>query len=200
MADSGLSKLPVAGQLGLSIGLAAVVLGLFYYLKWSPMVEEAQQKTATLTALQNEIRQLEVTASKLQEFQREVALLEQKLETLKRVLPPQKETDDLIRKVQNLASESNLRIGVFNPQLMVNRDFYMEYPIQLSVDGTYHNLAMFFDRISRLSRLVNAGGLTITSVGAQSQFVTINASCIATTFVYRETAPAPVAGGARVAP
>ncbi|MBN2372087.1 MAG: type 4a pilus biogenesis protein PilO [Vicinamibacteria bacterium] len=196
MPDSSLSRLSVPQQLVLSIVLAVLILGAFWYFKWNPMVREEQQKTATLTNLQNEIRQLEVTASKLQEFQREVALLEQRLETLKRVLPAQKETDDLIRKINNLASESSLKIKVFSPQAVASREFYLEYPIELRVEGTYHNLAMFFDRISRLSRLVNASGLKINAARSQTAFVTIDASCTATTFVYQENAGAGAAARA----
>jgi type IV pilus assembly protein PilO len=196
MAEGGLGRMSVTGQLFLSIGLSVVILGLFWYFKWNPMVTEERQKKTKLTELQNEIRQLEVTASKLQEFQREVALLEQRLETLKRVLPAQKETDDLIRKINNLASESSLKIKVFNPQPTINKEFYLEYPIKIEVEGTYHNLAMFFDRISRLSRLVNAGALAIGAAKTQTAFVTISASCTATTFVYQETVSPPAPGAA----
>jgi type IV pilus assembly protein PilO len=196
MAEGSAGRMSVTGQLFVSIGLAVVILGLFWYFKWNPMVTEERQKTKKLTDLQNEIRQLEVTASKLQEFQREVALLEQRLETLKRVLPAQKETDDLIRKINSLASESSLKIKEFDPQSTVNRQFYLEYPIKLVVEGTYHNLAMFFDRISRLSRLVNAGGLSVSAIKQQTAFITISASCTATTYVYQENVSAAAPGSA----
>ena len=150
------------------------------------MVAEEREKKSKLTELQREIRELEVTASKLQEFQREVALLEQRLETLKRVLPAQKETDDLIRKINNLASESSLRIKEFNPRPTVSRDFYLEYPIQLQVEGTYHNLAMFFDRISRFPRIINIDNLRISAVNQGRGNRTIAANFQAKTFVYKE--------------
>ena len=141
-----------------------LVGGLFWYFYYSPAVEERDTKAAKLETLQKEIRALEVTANKLQEFQREVQLLEAKLETLKRILPPAKETPDLMRKVQALASQSNLGIKTFTPQAVVNKDFYQEWPIKVDVQGTYHNLALFFDRVSRLSRLVNVGDLKIASL------------------------------------
>ena len=99
MADNFFTKLSLAGQLGLSALVAAVILGLFWWQYWSPAQEEYKTKSTQLEALRTEIRALEVTANKLQEFQREVQLLEAKLETLKRILPPAKETPDLMRKV-----------------------------------------------------------------------------------------------------
>ena len=67
-----------------------------------------------------------------------------------------------MRKVQSLAAQSNLTIRTFTPGATVNKEFYQEWPINMAVDGSYHNLGYFFDRVSRLSRLVNVGNLKIT--------------------------------------
>jgi type IV pilus assembly protein PilO len=206
MADNFLTRLSLAGQLGVSALAAAVIGGLFYFQIWGPMVEEHTKKSANLERLQKEIRALEVTANKLPEFQREVVLLEAKLDTLKRILPPSKETPDLMKKVQYLAVQSNLTIRKFNPSATNSRDFYQEFPILVDVEGTYHNLAMFFDRIRRLSRLVNVGNLKIKAQAKPTGSRTIASSCQAVTFVYVEPSaqpspsPAPGARGARQPP
>ena len=201
MADNALTKLSLGGQLAASAVLAAVIGGAFWYFYWSPAVEEETKKRTKLENLQKEIRALEVTANKLQEFQREVALLEARLETLKRILPQTKETPDLMRKIQALAAQSNLLIKKFNPGTPVNKDFYQEWPIVVEVEGTFHNLGYFFDRVGRLPRLVNAGNLKIKAQQKQTASNTINAACVATTFVYVETPPGqPGAPGAPGAP
>jgi len=191
MADNAYTKLPLGGQLGVSLGIAALVGGLFYYFYWSDATIEREQKTARLEALNKEIRALEVTAQKLGEFQREVALLEKKLETLKSILPPAKETPDLMRKVQALAAQSNLTINNFTPGATVNKDFYQEWPIDVELEGSYHNLGIFFDRISRLPRLVNVGGVKIQAQSNQRPNNTINVQAVAMTFVYVEKPPTP---------
>lgn len=222
MADNPLTKLPLVGQLGVSAVIAAIIGGLFYWQFWGPMVEQENQKTAEWTALQTDIRSLEVTANKLQEFQREVALREAKLETLKRILPADKETPELMKKVNSLAVQSSLLIKKFTPGAVVNREFpmepapgqkppaagaakpaagagqaaneyYQEWPISVDVEGTYHNLGMFFDRVGRLSRLVNVGGLRIKNQSTPRPSNTIQVSCTATTFVYVEAPPAGAA-------
>jgi type IV pilus assembly protein PilO len=197
MADNALTKLSLAGQLGVALVVAALIGGLFYWRWLSPAMEERDQKTARLEALQKEIRALEVTANKLAEFEREVALLEAKLETLKRILPPAKETPDLMRKVQSLAAQSNLTIKTFTPGATVNKEFYQEWPINVAVDGSYHNLGMFFDRVRQLERLVNVGNLKVQARNTQTANDTISATCVATTFVYLETPPAPPGGPPR---
>jgi type IV pilus assembly protein PilO len=209
MADNALTKMSVTGQIGVGLVIAVLILGGFWYLYWDSATQERDQKQAKVETLTKEIRALEVTASKLQEFQREVQLLEAKLETLKRILPPAKEIPDLMRKMQSLASQSNLQIKIFTPKALVNREFYQEQPIDVSVTGTFHNLAIFFDRISRLSRLVNVGGLKISAINQQTPSRTLDANAVATTFIYIETpppgapgaprpgAPAPAPAGAR---
>jgi len=191
MADNALTRMSLGGQVGVSVGLAVVIGAAFYFGYWSDAVVERDGKATKLETLQKEIRALEVTAQKLGDFQREVALLERKLETLKSILPPAKETPDLMRKVQALAAQSNLNIGNFTPSATVNREFYQEWPINMGVSGSYHNLAMFFDRVSRLPRLVNVGNLNIRAQTNQTPSNTIGVSFVATTFVYIEDAPVP---------
>jgi type IV pilus assembly protein PilO len=200
MADNALTRMGLAGQLGVSLFIALVIGGLFWWQYLSPAMEEEQQKTAQLDTLKREIAALEVTANKLAEFQREVALLEAKLETLKRILPPEKETPDLMRKVQSLASQSSLLIKSFTPGATVNKEFYQEWPITMTVEGNYHNLGIFFDRVGRLSRLVNIGNIRVSSRSEQTVSNTISASCVATTFVYVEAPPAPAGAPGAGAP
>jgi type IV pilus assembly protein PilO len=199
MADNSLTRLPLAGQLGVSVFLAALICGLFWYFWYSDALELEKTKNARLQQLQKEIRALEVTAAKLQEFQREVQLLEAKLETLKRILPPEKEMPDLMRRVQYLCAQSNLVIRRFTPGAVATKEFYQEVPINIDVEGTFHNLGAFFDRISRLSRLVNMGTIKITAQSAQTGSNTIAATTVATTYVYVDAPPSPAPGppGAR---
>ena len=161
MADNALTKLPLAGQLGVSVPSAPSSSAASTSSGWSDAMKEETTKKAKREALQKEIRALEVTANKLQEFQREVQLLEAKLETLKRILPPERETPDLMRRVQSLASQSFLTVRKFTPTTPVQKDFYQEVPINVELSGTYHNLGLFFDRVSRLSRLVNVRNLKV---------------------------------------
>ena len=198
MADNALTKLTLGGQLLVSVVLGALIFGGFYFFWLSDAWKEETTKKAKREALQKEIRALEVTANKLQEFQREVQLLEAKLDTLKRILPPEKETPDLMRRVQALAAQSFLNVTKFNPAATVQKEFYQEVPINMEVTGSYHNLGLFFDRVSRLSRLVNVKNLKVKNAQKQTPTYTINAGCVATTYVYQD-APPPPAKGARPA-
>jgi type IV pilus assembly protein PilO len=201
MAENPLTKLPLAGQLGVSAVIAALLCGGFYYFWYSDALEKQKKQEAKHAELQKQIRALEATANKLPEFQREVQALEARLETLKRILPPEKEMPDLMRRVQYLAAQSSLSIKKFNPAAVAQKDFYVEVPVNLDVEGTYHNLGAFLDRVSRMSRLVNVGNIKIKAQAKPTISSTIQASAVATTYVYKD-APPPVAAqkGKRPAP
>ena len=204
MAENPLTRLPLAGQLGVSAVIALLICGGFYYFWYSDALEQQRQKEARLATLQKEIRALEATANRLPEFQREVQALEARLETLKRILPPEKEMPDLMRRIQYLAAQSSLQIRKFNPAAVVQKDFYQEVPVAIDVDGTYHNMGAFLDRVSRMSRLVNMGDLKIKSQSNQTLNNTVAISATATTYVYVDAPPPPPAGatapGARPRP
>jgi type IV pilus assembly protein PilO len=198
MADNPLTRLPLAGQLGVAAVVAAVICGGFYYFWYSDALEQEKKEQARLEDLQKQIRALEATANKLPEFQREVQALEARLEVLKRILPPEKEMPDLMRRVQYLAAQSSLRVPKFNPATPMQRDFYQEVPISVDFEGTYHNLGAFFDRISRMSRLVNVANVSVKAKATPTINSTITASVVATTYVYQESAAA--AAGKRPGP
>jgi type IV pilus assembly protein PilO len=192
MAENPLTKLPLAAQLGVSAVIAALICGGFYYFWYSGALETQKKQEAKLAELQKDIRALEATANKLPEFQREVQALEARLETLKRILPPEKEMPDLMRRVQYLAAQSNLQIRKFNPAAPVQKEFYQEVPVNLDIEGTYHNLGAFLDRVSRMSRLVNVGNVKVKAQAKPTINKTIAASAVATTYVYQD-APPPAA-------
>jgi type IV pilus assembly protein PilO len=201
MAENPLTKLPLAGQLGVSAVIAALLCGGFYYFWYKDALETQKKQEAKLADLQTQIRALEATANKLPEFQREVQALEARLETLKRILPPEKEMPDLMRRVQYLAAQSSLQIRKFNPTAPVQKEFYLEVPVNLDLEGTYHNLGAFLDRVSRMSRLVNMGNVKVKAQSKPTISNTIAASAVATTYVYQDAPPPVVAQkGKRPAP
>ena len=93
--------------------------------------------------------------------QREVGALESRLADLRAVLPEEKDAADLLRRMQTVAVQSNLTIKSFKPAPVVTKQLHAEWPINLELDGTYHNLALFFDRVGKFTRIVNISGLGV---------------------------------------
>jgi type IV pilus assembly protein PilO len=141
-----------------------------------------------LSALRADIAKGSTTANQLNQFRQQVADLEARLESLKAVLPEEKDVADLLRRIQTLATQSNLAIRGFKPAASVTKQLHAEWPIALQLDGTYHNLAMFFDRVSKFSRIINVSNIIIRAKPQPELTSTISAECVATTFVLLDTA------------
>ena len=197
-----MGKMSFGAQVALFLVLALLLYGVFYWFFYTPMQQEIQTKTTQHRSLQAEVENARTTAARLPEFRREVERKEATLQALSRILPSEKEVADLLRKVQQLAAESSLNVVRFKPEAERPQDFYAEWPISLELDGSYHNLAYFFDRLSRLSRIVNVSNLEIDAKGEPTISSTITATCTATTFVFIEppATPPPGTPGAPGAP
>ncbi|MGH9323867.1 MAG: type 4a pilus biogenesis protein PilO [Vicinamibacteria bacterium] len=185
-----MGKMSLGAQVALFAVLGVLLYGVFWWFVDSPMQAEIESKTTEKRNLQAEVDNAKTTAARLPEFRREVERKEATLQALSRILPSQKEVDDLLRKVQQLAAESSLDVLRFKPEATRPQNFYAEWPISLELDGSYHNLAYFFDRLSRLSRIVNVSNLEVDAKREPSIASTITATCTATTFVFIE-APVP---------
>ena len=194
--DLSLNKLPWYGQVGLFVALGVGGLAVFYYFYVIPATAEMAVREQRLTGLRANIAKGATTASQLNQFRQQVADLEGRLEGLKAVLPEQKDVADLLRRIQTLATQSNLAIRGFKPETSITKQLHAEWPIALQLDGTYHNLAMFFDRVSKFSRIINVGKINIKAKDKPDPNSTITADCVATTFVLLDAGKAAAAAKA----
>jgi type IV pilus assembly protein PilO len=186
-----LTKLPWYAQIGAFAALAAGAVGAFYVYYEGPIREDITLRQGMLTALHADIAKGLETAKKLPEFRVEVDELGNRLESLQAVLPEEKDAADLLRRMQTVAVQSNLTIKSFKPAPVVTRQLHAEWPIALELDGTYHNLAIFFDRLGKFTRIVNIANLDITGKDQPTPNSTITATCVATTFVLLDKPAAP---------
>ncbi len=186
--ELSLSKLPWWGQLGAFV----VVCGMAVYGFWNFYVLEAEAdlalKRTHLSALTNDITKGMATASRLGEFQAEVTGLEHRLETLKNVLPEQKDVANVLRRLQGLAVQSNLTLLRFTPAAQKQLPQYAEVPYRLTAQGSFHNLGLFFDRVSKFPQIINVGDISLTASPRPDPNFTIIADLTATTFVLQDAA------------
>jgi type IV pilus assembly protein PilO len=188
-----LSKLPWYGQVGAFLALTLIAAGAF----WNWYARDAQasieQRGAQLGKLRTEIDRGLATARRLPEFRREVEQLESQLDRLRAVLPEEQDVADLLRRVQAMATQSNLEILGFTPHAIAKKQLHAEWPIGLKLEGTYHDLGSFLERVSKFPRIIKVGDIKIDSLANQSGGTTITAQCTATTFVLLEPKQAPAA-------
>ena len=192
-----LAKLPWYGQVGAFLVLAVAGVGAFYYYYEEPADTEMMVRQTQLVALKADLSKGAATARQLPQFRAQVDELQARLESLKNVLPDEKDAADLLRRLQTVATQSNLTIKSFKPSPTVTKQLHAEWPITLELDGTYHNLAMFFDRVGKFTRIININGLDVRGKEKAEPNSTITATCVATTFVLLDkgTSKVPVKPG-----
>jgi type IV pilus assembly protein PilO len=187
--QTGLEGKPWWHGAAVGVFLGAVILGLTYYFVADPRNKELVRLDRRLTDLQAQIQKGRAAKEKLPQFRDEVRRAELELEKLLRILPPRRNTPELLRRIRQLAEQGNFALLRFTPGNFVDREFYSEWPITVRLTGTYHNLATFFDRIARFSRIINIDNLKVASVRSSAQGHTISASFVARTFIYKEPPP-----------
>ncbi len=83
---------------------------------------------------------------------------------LRAVLPDERDVADLLRRVQGMATQSSLTILGFTPQAVAKKTIYVEWPIGLKLEGTYHDLGRFLERVSKFPRIINVGDLKVKAL------------------------------------
>ncbi|HEY2828643.1 MAG TPA: type 4a pilus biogenesis protein PilO [Thermoanaerobaculia bacterium] len=197
-----LNDKPLYVGLGLGLLLAVVIVAATHIWLVTPIVDEMHADEAQITELDKKIDAGRAAERKLPQFRAEVARLEQELEKLRRILPSTRNTEEIIQKIKALVDQGDfgLRKMTF-PKLGAAKagDPYAEWPISISLDGRYHNLAILFNRLGNFSRIMNVENIQIKALPIQFE-KTIVAEFVAKTFVYVEPSEAsPDKKGAKTA-
>src|SRR5438128_5467011 len=159
--ELSLTKLPWYAQVGAFVALGIGACGAFYYYYEMGAQADLETRRTQLVGLRADITKGVTTAKQLPAFETEVNDLEARLDNLRAVLPEEKDAADLLRRMQTVATQSNLVIKSFKPAPVVTKQLHAEWPIQLELEGNYHNLATFFDRVGKFTRIVNITGVDV---------------------------------------
>jgi len=186
---------------GLGIGLLLFALCIFAIksLKINDINSSIASADRELDELSKKIENGRAAEKKLPQFREEVRRLEGELEKLRRILPSTRNTEELIKKVKSLVDQGDfvLQRLVFPPLVGADSsEVYAEWPISVSIEGGYHNLAVLFNRLGNFSRIINVEQFTITALSNQVER-TITCDFIAKTFVYVEPKPEVAAAASK---
>ena len=171
---------PVRAAIAASI---AVLLGTGYFML---MYQDASDKLEKLHVkeleLQRKLSEVRSIAANIDEFEEEIKVLELKLQKVLRQLPNDKEIEVLLTDISNLGKTAGIEIKSFQRREEVVHGFYAEVPIDLVIEGEYHDLARFFDMLAGLPRIVNMGSLSVKVTSESMEATVLKVSGTATTF------------------
>ena len=181
-------KLPAYQRVGILLVIMCLVVAGFYFLLYQGQLEEyakQDKKLDTVTAKLTENRRI---AANLPMFKAEYEKLKDQLDMALTELPDKKEIPGLLTSIGDLARKQGLDVIRFKPEKEVNKGFYAEVPVDLKLTGSYHDIAMFFDSVGTLPRIVNIGGLKMGGAKVVDDRTSLSVDCKATTFRFIESA------------
>jgi type IV pilus assembly protein PilO len=176
------AKLPKAVRVGVIGAVCVMVAAGYYFGVYQDSRLELERMRAKELELQRKLSEVRSVAANIAAFEEEITLLEAKLAKALRQLPNQKQLEVLLTDISNLAKNSGVEVNSFKRNSEVVHDFYAEVPIELSLEGGYHDVAQFFDMMSKLPRIVNMGALNVSVSNESAESTRLKVTGTATTF------------------
>jgi len=192
-ALASLNKLPMAQKIGILVFLVAGVTAANYFLVVQPEYEQVQRQEGTLHTLEDELTQKQAIANNLAQFKHEKEILERRLQQALTELPNEANIAELISSLSEIGQKAGLTINDITPQAEQKQSFYASIPIVMAVTGTYHEIGVFLDALSKLPRIVNVTNIKMGTPKMQGDKLTVAASYVATTFRFVPEAPTATA-------
>ncbi len=190
------------------VGGALVSAGLYFTV----FKTQTEKNTAAQHALEEKIREnneLESYRPKLKQIEQQLAELKQQLEIEARIVPNEKQVDGFITMMDGEAAKAGIELRRYTAKDVKQQQYYTEVPFEMELDGPYYSALNFFDRVSKLERIVNVSSLIVATTknpsGAKAKRTyqyapneSVIATFTATTYFSRDLQP-PAAAGAKPA-
>ncbi|MBK9516529.1 MAG: type 4a pilus biogenesis protein PilO [Anaeromyxobacter sp.] len=193
-----IAKAPLGAKVGVVAGVLVALTALNYFVVAIPWGDSISAMEAKVKKVQKEQEQLDrdfiektAIANDLNRFRKEKELLEQRLEEALAELPEQKNIDELLQLFQDRAQKAGLEINTIEPQAEKSEGFFARIPIPMTVTGSFHEIATFFDALGRLRRIVNVSEISLDAPKDVKGKVVVSAKFLLTTFMFVEPKAAP---------
>lgn len=163
-----LSKVPKAIRLAVVTGFLIAISVAYWHFFYRPIQAERNELVERAQELQRNLNNARAVASNIPAVEAELDGMENDLELALKQLPNRKQFEDLLQDISTAGKKVGVAIKSIDRDKEVPRDFYAEVPFQLEIEGSYHDLARFFEMVASLPRIVNIGSLDI-QVSKESQ-------------------------------
>jgi type IV pilus assembly protein PilO len=179
-----ISKLRMIHRILIFAGTVVLIVGLYSWLVYIPKTGEIKTIKSELDRLEKNIRIARVRAKNLKRLEADLAKAQGDLKVAIKLLPTTSEIPSLLKNITKLGNDSNLEFLLFSPEKQVSKEFYVEIPVSIEVLGSYHNVAIFFDKVGKLDRIVNV--VDVNMIPIKELSTTLKTSCKATTYRFKE--------------
>jgi len=168
--------------------VALIIFGLFYFIHYKPKNDELKSIREERIQVEKEVEMLKQKKEELDQIEQEIKIMNVQLKSLEAIIPQEEEIDVILRRIQQLAYDSRIDIIQFVPKPLINKEFFSEKPISMELTGNYHNIAIFFSKISNFSRLFTMENFSIRALRDQTEALTVRTNSTAKTYIFHEEA------------
>lgn len=183
---AGIGKLTKIQRLLICLGTLVLIGGAYYYFIFMPRHDELKKAKAVHQTQVKKLADYKRKALSLAKFEKEMAAVQEKFDLAVRALPEKKELPSLLTGVSTAGSRAGLKFLLFQPEPVVNKEFYKEIPLSMTVAGNYAQIADFFFQVAGLNRIVNIQNISMTADKKNSGQVQMK--CKAATYMFVEAA------------
>jgi len=180
---SRIEKLKMPYRLLIYFGTLVLLAVLFAWLVFLPKQRQIEKTKKEIARLEQKLAQARVRARNLKKFEAELKEVDSEFQRVLRILPNKKEIPALLRNITQLGAESNLTFVLFSPKKEKAKQFYVEIPVEMVVQGRYHDAAMFFYKIGRMDRIVKILDFSMKPVKQDSDILLTK--CNAVTYRFK---------------
>jgi len=162
-----------------------LILAVFIYFFYWPKFEQIGSLTTKITELDKKLAKAKRNAADLKKYQAQMKEAQTEFNMAMKKLPEKEEIPSLLTSISDAGQAVGLDFLLFQPKNEKKKEFYAEIPVAMSLRGDYHNLAIFFDQVARLNRIVNIGNITMT----RAKRGELTAKCTAVTYKFIDEPP-----------
>ncbi len=178
-----LTKLPPKVKIVVIVVLLVVIAVLYYTLGYKPKTVVIQQHDKKIIELERKLNESEAIAANRDKLEEEVSLMNEKLKHALTLLPNESDIRGILRKISVLANKIGVELLFFKPGGIRKKGLFSEIPIELRLKGSYNEIAVFYDKIGKLSRIINIRDITMSSPSKKANIYTVTVNCSAVTFM-----------------
>jgi len=150
-----------------------LVLGAHYY------ISDKEQILSTEISRELQLKKQYASESNkvanLAGLRKQMADVEEQFKEIRRQLPTEKEVPGLLEDITNIGIESGLIINSIALQAERKERYYIELPIQISAQGTYHQVGSFVSGIAAIKRIVTLHNYSLTPIAEGRLSISITA-------------------------
>lgn len=174
---------PLIGRAVFLLLVFVLIIGLGYWFLVNDQQTLLSQEQNQEISLKQEYEDKVFKVANIDVYRAQMDEIQKNLYRLLEQLPLAKEIPSLIDDISGSAYEGGLDLKSINPQTVVSRNYYLESPIQINVEGGYHELGTFVSSVSALPRIVTLHDFRITS---SEKSEVLNMQILAKTYQYKE--------------